>query len=183
MPRWRRGCWRAAIGSSGDAMKIPERLIEFLNQNQVHYEIVHHPVAFTAQELAAIEGVKGHEHAKVVMAKAGTRLVMLVLSASRRVDWERVRELIGEALTLAVEADFRERFPDCQIGTMPPFGRLYGVEMLMDAEFSLNTRLAFEAGTHSDAIKMSYADFARLAQPELVDFSEKVRLNKVRIAL
>lgn len=32
-------------------MKIPVRLIEFLNQNQVRYEIVHHPVAFTAQEL------------------------------------------------------------------------------------------------------------------------------------
>ncbi len=160
-------------------MKIPERLIVFLNQNQVRYEIVHHPVAFTAQELAAIEGVKGHEHAKVVMAKAGTRLVMLVLSASRRVDWERVRELIGDAPALAVEADFRDLFPDCQIGTMPPFGGLYGVEMLVDAEFSLNARFAFEAGTHSDAIKMSYADFTRIAQPEVADFSEKAAVIKM----
>jgi len=79
-----------------------------------------------------------------------------------------------DAPALAVEADFRELFPDCQIGTMPPFGGLYGVEMLVDAEFSLNTRLAFEAGTHSDAIKMSYADFAQLTQPEVADFSEKV---------
>ncbi|MEI8314357.1 MAG: YbaK/EbsC family protein [Verrucomicrobiota bacterium] len=155
-------------------MKIPDRLIEFLNQNQVAYEIVHHPVAFTAQELAAIEGVKGHEHAKVVMVKAGARLVMLVLPASYRVDWKRVKVVTGDAPALAAEADFRALFPDCEIGTMPPFGHLYGVEMLLDVGFEQNTRIAFEAGTHSDAIKMSYADFTRLAQAHVIDFAEKL---------
>jgi len=155
-------------------MKIPDRLIEFLNQHQVRYEIVHHPVAFTAQELAAIEGVKGHEHAKVVMAKAGARLVMLVLPASHRVDWERLQAVIGAVPALAAEADFQALFPDCEIGTMPPFGQLYGVEMVVDGGFAQNTRIAFEAGTHSDAVKMSYADYARLAQPAVADFASKL---------
>ena len=155
-------------------MKIPDRLIEFLNQNQVRYEIVHHPVAFTAQELAAIEGVKGHEHAKVVMVKAGARLIMLVLPASHRVDWDRVRTVTGDVPALAAEADFQALFPDCEIGTMPPFGHLYGVEMWVDGGFAQNTRIAFEAGTHSDAVKMSHADFARLAQARFADFAEKL---------
>ena len=155
-------------------MKIPDRLIEFLNQSQVHYEIVHHPVAFTAQELAAIEGVKGLEHAKVVMVKAETRIVMLVLPASYRVDWKRVQAMTGAVPALAAEADFKVLFPDCEVGTMPPFGHLYGVEMLLDVGFEQNTRIAFEAGTHSDAIKMSFADFARLAQARVADFAEKL---------
>ena len=155
-------------------MKIPGRLIEFLNQNHVPYEIVHHPVAFTAQELAAIEGVKGHEHAKVVMAKAGAQLLMLVLPADHRVNWERLGELIGQSPGLAAETDFAALFPDCEIGTMPPFGQLYGVEMWVDCRFMLSPRFVFEAGTHSDAIKMAYADFARLAQPPVADFAVKL---------
>ena len=52
-------------------MGVPARLIDFLNQSKVRYEVLHHPEAFTAQELAAIEHVKGRSHAKVVMVKAG----------------------------------------------------------------------------------------------------------------
>ena len=155
-------------------MKIPDRLIEFLNQNQVPYEIVHHPVAFTAQELAAIEGVKGHEHAKVVMVKVGPQIVMLVLPASHRVDWDRVQVVTGALPALAAEADFQALFPDCEVGTMPPFGQLYGVAMWVDGGFAQNTRIAFEAGTHSDAIKMSYTDYLRLAQPAVADFASKL---------
>ena len=155
-------------------MKIPERLIEFLNHHQVPYEIVHHPVAFTAQELAAIEGVKGHEHAKVVMAKAGARLLMLVLPADYRVNWDRLGELVGQVPALAAEADFAAQFPDCEIGTMPPFGHLYGVEMWVDCRFLLSPRFVFEAGTHSDAIKLASADFLRLAQVQPADFATKV---------
>ena len=156
-------------------MKIPVRLIEFLNQNRVRYEIVHHPVAFTAQELTAIEGVKGQEHAKVVMAKAGTQLLMLVLPADQRVNWERLGELVGQELGLAAEADFAAAFPDCEIGMMPPFGQLYGVEMWVDCRLTLGLRFVFEAGTHSDAIKMDAVDYVRLANAQIADFATKVR--------
>jgi len=156
-------------------MKIPVRLIEFLNQHQVRYEIVHHPVAFTAQELAAIEGVKGHEHAKVVMAKADGQLLMLVLPADHRVDWERLQTLTGKSPGLAAESDFKELFPDCEIGTMPPFGQLYGVETWVDCRFVQSPRFVFEAGTHSDAIKMNYADYEQLAQAQVADFAAKLQ--------
>ena len=161
-------------------VNIPVRLIEFLNQHAVRYEIVHHPVAFTAQELAAIEGVKGHEHAKVVMAKAGGEVLMLVVPADHRVNWERLGELIGQVPGLAAEADFKALFPDCEIGTMPPFGQLYGVTMWVDCRFMLGPRFVFEAGTHSDAIKMAYADYARLAQVQAADFAVKVRSQTSR---
>ena len=156
-------------------MKIPVRLIEFLNQRQVRYEIVHHPVAFTAQELAAIEGIKGHEHAKVVMAKAGEQLLMLVLPADHRVDWERLRTLTGKLPDLAAEADFKALFPDCETGTMPPFGQLYGVDMWVDCRFAQSLRFVFKAGTHSDAIKMNYADYEQLAQARVADFAKKLQ--------
>jgi len=153
-------------------MGIPTKLIEFLNQNKVRYQVIHHPEAFTAQELAAIEHVKGKNHAKVVIAKANGRLLMLVLPADHRVELERLEPLVNGKVALATEAEFKAQFPDCAVGTMPPFGKLYGVETWLDTSLS-DGNLVFEAGTHTDAIKMSYADYTRLAEPRVEQFAVK----------
>ena len=154
-------------------MGIPARLIEFLNQNKVRYEILHHPEAFTAQELAAIEHVKGKQHAKVVMVKTDGAKIMAVLPADHRVDLEKFQKVTGQATELATEADFKALFPDCATGTMPPFGNLYGVATYVDESLTDNDAIVFEAGTHSDAVKMRYGDFARVASPRIADFAVK----------
>lgn len=156
-------------------MGIPPKLIEFLNQNKVRYELLHHPEAFTAQELAAIEHVKGKQHAKVVMVKSDGAQMMAVLPADHRVDLEKFQQLTGKATALATEADFKALFPDCAVGSMPPFGSLYGVETYVDQSLTDNDVIVFEAGTHSDAMKMRYGDFARVANPKVADFAVKSR--------
>jgi Ala-tRNA(Pro) deacylase len=156
-------------------MGIPNKLIEFLNHNKVCYEILHHPEAFTAQELAAIEHVKGKQHAKVVMVKSDGAQWMAVLPADHRVDLEKFEKLTGKQTALATEADFKTLFPDCAVGTMPPFGSLYGVETYVDQSLAENDTIVFGAGTHSDAVKMRYGDFARVASPKVADFAVKSR--------
>jgi len=156
-------------------MAIPSKLIEFLNQNKVRYAILHHPEAFTAQELTAIEGVKGRYHAKVVMVKADGALLMTVLPADHRVDLEQLDRLTGKKTVLATEADFKAAFPDCAIGTMPPFGSLYNVPTWVDKSLADDEYIVFEAGTHTDAIRMSYADYARLAAASTGSFAVKLR--------
>jgi len=155
-------------------MGVPARLIEFLDQSKVRYEVLHHPEAFTAQELAAIEHVKGRSHAKVVMVKADGELLMAVLPADHRVDLEKLRQITGRPTALATEAEFKALFPDCAVGTMPPFGQLYGVATYLDTSLTGADKIVFEAGTHSDAIKMRYPDYERLAKPTTADFAVKL---------
>jgi Ala-tRNA(Pro) deacylase len=155
-------------------MGIPTRLIEYLNQSKIRYDVLHHPEAFTAQELAAIEHVKGRSHAKVVMIKADGEEFMAVLPADHRVDLEKLDKATGKHTTLATEAEFKALFPDCAVGSMPPFGQLYGVATYVDASLIGAEQIVFEAGTHSDAIRMSYADYARLAKPTAADFAVKL---------
>ena len=152
-------------------MGIPAKLIDFLNQNKVRYDILHHPEAFTAQELSAIEHVKGRQHAKVVMVNANGDKVMAVLSADHRVDLEKLGQVTGRGAALATETEFKALFPDCAVGTMPPFGALYGVETYVEKSLTENEFIVFEAGTHSDAMKMRYADFERLARPKIAEFA------------
>jgi Ala-tRNA(Pro) deacylase len=149
-------------------------LIDFLNRSKVRYEVLHHPEAFTAQELAAIEHVKGRSHAKVVMVKAEGEVLMAVLPADHRVDLEKLDKATGRKTALATEAEFKVLFPDCAVGTMPPFGELYGVPVYLDASLTDAERIVFEAGTHSDAIRMRYADYARVAKSTIADFAVKM---------
>ncbi len=155
-------------------MGIPAKLIEFLNQNKVRYTILHHPEAFTAQELAAIEGVKGRYHAKVVIVKADDQMLMTVLPADHRVELEKLDRLTGKRTALATETEFKTLFPDCAVGTMPPFGKLYGLPTWVDKSLADDEYIVFEAGTHTDAIRMSYADFARLTEPKVAEFAVKL---------
>jgi len=154
-------------------MGLPARLIDFLNQGKARYEILHHPEAFTAQELAAIEHVKGRSHAKVVMVKDSEKLFMTVLPADHRVDLDKLTSALDRPMALAVETDFKAMFPDCAVGAMPPFGHLYGLATYLDQSLTNADNLVFEAGTHSDAIRMSFADYERLAKPNVADFAVK----------
>ncbi len=155
-------------------MNIPTKLVEFLNREKVRYTVLHHPEAFTAQELAAIEGVKGRNHAKVVIVKAGAKLLMTVLPADHRIELEKLDKLTGQRTVLATEAEFKASFSDCAPGTMPPFGKLYGVEAWVDKSLTSDEFIVFEAGTHTDAIRMNYADYTRLAEPKVAEFAVKL---------
>jgi Ala-tRNA(Pro) deacylase len=113
-------------------MEIPQRLISYLNEKKIRYDIVHHPEAFTAQTIAAAEHVKGRHHAKVVMVKSENDHLMTVLSSNGRVDLEKLERAVGRPVTLEPEPEFKSLFPDCAPGTMPPFGNLYGLPTYVD---------------------------------------------------
>jgi Ala-tRNA(Pro) deacylase len=156
-------------------MEIPKRLIDCLNENKVHYEILHHPEAITAQRIAQAEHVKGRHHAKVVMIKSGGQHFMMVLPADHQIDLEKVEKAIGKAVSLDKEQEFKPIFPDCAIGAMPPFGNLYGLPTYVDQHLAGQDYIVFEAGTHTDAIKMSYRDYEKIVKPEVKDLAIKLQ--------
>jgi Ala-tRNA(Pro) deacylase len=159
-------------------MEIPNKLINYLNEKKIGYEILHHPEAFTAQTIAAAEHVKGRHHAKVVMVKSGGEHLMTVLPADSRVDLEKLEKLTGKSTSLEREAEFKDLFPDCAPGTMPPFGDLYGVQTYVDRNLASEDYIVFEAGTHTDAIRLAYSDYERAAKPRVEEFAVKLQSVK-----
>jgi Ala-tRNA(Pro) deacylase len=159
-------------------MKIPKRLIDCLEQNSVRYEVLQHPEAVTAQRIAQAEHVKGRHQAKVVMVKAGDQHVMAVLPADHQIDLQKASAAIGQPASLDREQEFKALFPDCAIGAMPPIGNLYGVPTYVDKRLAEQDYIVFEAGTRSDAIKLSYRDYERIAQARVADLAVKVQPMK-----
>ena len=153
-------------------MPILTELREFLDKTGVHYEVLAHRQAFTAQEVAEAQHVKGRDVAKVVILRSGGDFMMAVLPAPFRVDLDRARSAVGKSdLTLATEQEFAGLFPHCEAGAMPPFGNLYNLPVYVDQTLTRDEHIVFNAGTHTQTVKMKYADFARLAQPQVVSIA------------
>jgi Ala-tRNA(Pro) deacylase len=159
-------------------MEIPKQLIDCLDGNKVSYEVLHHPEAVTAQRIAQAEHVKGRHHAKVVMVKSGDQHLMMVLPADHQIDLEKVEKAIGKAVSLGKEHEFKTLFSDCAIGAMPPFGNLYGLPTYVDQSLAEQDYIVFEAGTHADAIKMSYRDYEKIVKPKVNDLAIKLQPMK-----
>src|SRR5262245_51431603 len=159
-------------------MEIPKQLIDCLDQNNVQYEILRHSEAITAQRIAQAEHIKGRHQAKVVMLKCGEQHLMIVLPADYHIDLEKIEKTIGKPVSLDNEDDFKSLFPDSAIGAMPPFGNLYGLQTYVDKHLAEQDYIVFEAGTHTDAIKMSYSDYENVVKPKVKDLAIKLHPMK-----
>jgi Ala-tRNA(Pro) deacylase len=159
-------------------MEIPKQLIDCLDGNKVSYEVLHHAEAVTAQRIAQAEHVKGRHHAKVVMVKSGDQHLMMVLPADHQIDLEKVGKATGKAVSLGKEQEFKTLFSDCAIGAMPPFGNLYGLPTYVERSLAEQDYIVFEAGTHTDAIKMSYRDYEKIVKPKVNDLAIKLQPMK-----
>ena len=153
-------------------MTASKRLESYLRDNKVPFQVVHHPLAYTAQEIAAAEHIPGKKLAKVVMVVADDKLAMLALPAPAHVSIDKAAALLSASqVRLAREEEFAAAFPDCEVGAMPPFGNLYDVPVYVDKTLAEDEEIVFQAGTHTDTIAMSYKDYERLVQPRVGDFA------------
>jgi len=149
-----------------------KKLKDYLDENRVKYVCINHSKAYTAQEVAASAHIPGRAMAKVVIVELDGDLAMAVLPANRKVILQDLRDVTGsEQVRFAPEPKFKGRFPDCEIGAMPPFGNLYGMEVFVALSLVGNNEIAFNAGSHEEIIKLAYADFERLVKPQVVSFT------------
>ena len=152
------------------------RLREFLDSHGVRYFVVSHSAAYTAQEIAAAAHVPGKELAKTVMVNIAGKMAMVILPASRQLDFECLREITDTRdVELAGEKEFAGLFPECEIGAMPPFGNLYGMDVYVSEELEDDDEIAFNAGAHTELLRLSYENFKRLVHPKVAKLSLPVK--------
>lgn len=145
-------------------------LREFLDSQHVKYMVISHSIAYTAQGIAALTHCSGKKLAKTVIVKIDGILAMAVVPAPAHVDLDRLRTLTGaQTVEIASEHEFKDAFPDCETGAMPPFGNLYAVTVYADADLAENEEITFSAGTHRELVRMNWEDMVRLVNPIVGD--------------
>lgn len=151
-----------------------ERLKRFLDDHRVRYLSMRHSPAYTAQEVAAATHIPGKRLAKTVMVKLDGDLAMAVVPATHRVDLERLGQAIGRRVALASENDYRGAFPGCEVGAMPPFGRLWNMEVFADRTLTEDDQIAFLAGTHQEVLILPFPAYQALAEPKILSFATHI---------
>ena len=148
------------------------KLKEFLDREKVKYVSIIHSTAYTAQEVAASAHITGKALAKTVIVELDGKMAMAVLPANRKIVLQDLREVTGcDEVKFASEEEFKKMFPDCETGAMPPFGNLYGMDVNVAEALTRNDEISFNAGSHTEIIRLRYHDFERLVQPHVVSFT------------
>jgi len=152
---------------------MPSKMLkEFLDENDIKYVSIMHSLAFTAVDIAKSAHIPSKELAKTVIVKIDGELAMVVVPAAYRANLELIREALGSnTVELATEVEFTKRFPDCEVGAMPPFGILYDMEVYVAESLTEDEKIAFNGGSHSEVIQMDYRDFENLVKPKFVILS------------
>ena len=147
-------------------------LQKFLDDHDIEYVVISHSKAYTAQRIAAAAHVSGKEIAKTVILKADGDLLMAVLPGTERVSLTKAQKILNaNNVDLANESEFAKAFADCDVGAMPPFGSLYDIKTLVDKKLTKDEQIYFNACSHRELVKMSFEDFAKLEQPQVVDIA------------
>jgi len=169
------GQGRADGGSPGRQRGVSApvlgRLKALFKAEKVPYRLILHREAYTASEVAESIHMPGRKFVKVLILRAGDKMVMAVLPSHRQIDLALFAGLAGhKGISLMEEEAFRKQFPDCEIGAMPPFGVFYGLPVYVDALLGQEAVIYFRAGSHREVIEMRYQDFNRLVRPKVGHF-------------
>lgn len=149
---------------------MPSKMLkDYLDNNDIKYVSIMHSLAFTSVEVAKNSHIPSKEMAKTVIIKVDNELAMVVVPANMKADIELLKTALdSDNIKLSTEAEFTRRFPDCEVGAMPPFGNLYDMEVYVDEHLTEDQEIAFTAGSHLEVIKMNYKDYESLVQPQFI---------------
>ncbi len=149
-----------------------KKLKDFLDENDIKYISIMHSLAFTAVEVAKSAHIPSKEMAKTVIINVDGELAMVVVAANYKVKLDLLKQALEtDKVELADEQEFTKRFPDCEVGAMPPFGNLYDMEVYVAESLTEDKKIAFNGGSHSEIIQMDYRDFEDLVKPKFIILS------------
>ena len=151
------------------------QVTDFLDKAGVDYRLSKHRPVFTSQHMAAEEHEPGRYVAKPVIVKADGKFMMCVLPACYNIDLKSLKsQLKAKKVKLAEEKELGKIFGDCEVGAQPPFGNLYDLPTIMDKVLEEDDHIMFQGGTHEKSVRMSMADYLKLAEPKVLKFSRHV---------
>jgi Ala-tRNA(Pro) deacylase len=160
---------RISLTSRRHAMYI----LDFLRSRDVWFEALLYRPASSSAKRARSAGVPGRRVAKAVLVKTGDSFVLAVLPSTSRIDLSLLSQVVGapaSEVRLATSDELLAMFPDCELGVVPAFGRLYGLTTLVEAALAEGSDILVGANTRHEGLWMHFRDFQALEQPMRASF-------------
>ncbi len=156
---------------------------EYLRKRSVPFSVILHAPAPSASRVAQSVHLSGQKVAKAVLLRAGSDYLLAVLPATHRVSLGRLAEFLGRTdLRLASEEDLDRVFPDCEHGALPPFGRLYGLQTIVDTSLAASGEILIEGNFRHEGFRMRFRDFEQIEVPQRARFAEETTPRRRRVS-
>ena len=156
-------------------LSVLDRIRELLKTGGFAFREVHHEPTYTSQQSALARGEDLAIGAKAILAKTDGSFRLFVISADAKLDSAAIkRELRLKKMRFATREELLE-LTGLVPGSVPPFGEpILPFPLYCDAALGKNSNLvAFNAGSLTDSIIMSAADWEKIAQPTRFSFKQK----------
>ena len=148
-----------------------ERVENFLRQQGIGFQVLRHEPVFTSEQAAAVRGVPLASGAKALLCKVDDRFALFVIPADRKLDSKRVRQALGSRSLRFATVDELRQLTGLAPGSVPPFGRLFGLATCCDLRMADSEKINFNAGDHSISVSMRWVDYLRVENPTLGSFT------------
>jgi len=159
-------------GPATRAMTVFDRLTTLLDERQVAYEVLRHAPVYTSEEAARVRGTPLASGAKALVCKADARFVMFVLPGDRRLDGRKARKALAVKSLRFATRDEVGALTALAPGSIPPFGRLFGLTTYCDELLSAHDRINFNAGDHAISVSLRFADYDAVERPTRGRYAE-----------
>ena len=145
---------------------------DFLRSRGIGFQVLLHNPAPSSTRLAKSIHVPGRQVAKGVLVWAAGEFVLAVLPATSKIDLERLSAVLGgRAVRLATEDEIETAFGDCERGALPPFGRLYGLNTVVDASLAADVDIVCVGNARHEGVRLRYRDYVAIEQPLIARFA------------
>lgn len=154
-------------------MTVLDAIRQHLDSLGIPYREVHHEPTLTSEASAQARGEELRVGGKALLIKAGDDFRLFVLSAARKMNSAAIKARFGAKKMRFATADELREMTGLVPGSVPPFGPpILPFPLFVDHSVFENEKIAFNAGSLTDSIIMSAADYRRAAAPEIFGFSE-----------
>ena len=153
-------------------MTVLERIKALLKEHHVDFEVGSHRPVYTSAEAAEVRGEPLQSGAKALILKVDGAFAMFVLPGDRRMNSKRIRRAVRVKSIRFATPEEVEGLTGLTIGSIPPFGSLFGMRTFCDPSLGENEHINFNAGEHTVSIRMRYADYLSVERPTLAEFAE-----------
>lgn len=148
------------------------KIKKVLDENKVEYKVSEHEPVYTSEQAARIRGVDIKTGAKSIVVRSKGEFYNFVLSAAKKIDFSKVKKILNLKSVSFASAEEVLKVMHCEIGSVPPFGNLYGLDVYCDNSLLENEYIDFNAGLHTASIRMKSKDWVKIVKPKTADFSK-----------
>jgi Ala-tRNA(Pro) deacylase len=157
-------------------MTMPTKLVEFLETHHLKYETIAH--SETQTSLATVNWINcdAAQLAKIIVCEIDNyRTSLFLLPAAEVMDLKELKKNINaKKINILPETKLEEIFNDCEIGAQPTYGSLYNLPTFLPEHSDKNKDIYFNAGTHTDVLRVPYSEFDDVEQPYITNFSRPI---------